>query len=133
MKYVSAWLLAMLCLAPAAARPQPLQEARQRLLHGNYAEARGLYTPLTKAGPDRFAAAIGLSRAWRAEGEYDKALAALDETPTSDPNQADLLAERADLLYLRGRWDEAERSAAKALKANKDQYLAHWVLARVHR
>jgi tetratricopeptide (TPR) repeat protein len=133
MKYVSAWLLAMLCLAPAAARSQPLQEARQRLLHGNYAEARGLYAPLTKAGPERFAAAVGMSRAWRAEGEYDKALAALDDALKADPRQADLLAERADLLYLRGRWDEAPRSAAKALEANKEQYLAHWVLARVHR
>jgi tetratricopeptide (TPR) repeat protein len=133
MKYLPACLLAVLCVTPAAADEPTWKEARQRLLRGNYAEARALYGKLAKGGKDRAAGAVGLSRAWRAEGENDKALAALDDALRAEPRSADLLAERADLLYLRGRWDEAAKSADAALAASKDRYLAHWVLARVHR
>src|SRR5205823_2555772 len=35
--------------------------------------------------------------------------------------------------HLRGRWDEAEKAAGAALKANREHFLARWVLAQVYR
>jgi tetratricopeptide (TPR) repeat protein len=111
-----------------------LKEARQRLLRGNYAEAREQYAELAKQAANRAPAAVGTSRAWQAEGEYDKALAALDSALKKNPKSADLIAARAEVLYTRGRWDEAQDAARAALKLTRDQnFLAHWVLAQIHR
>src|SRR5262245_21819218 len=101
-----------------------LKEAKQRLLRGNYAEARDRYETLVKEPRHRIPAAVGLSRAWRSEGEYDKALAALDAALKDHPKSADLHAERADVLYARGRWDEAQKAANEALTHSKNQFLA---------
>ncbi|HEY2784670.1 MAG TPA: tetratricopeptide repeat protein, partial [Fimbriiglobus sp.] len=111
----------------------PLGDARQRLLHGNYAEARAGFEPLLSDDATRPAAAIGISRAWCGEGEYDKALAALDAAVAKSPNSADLNAARADLLFERGKWDEAAKAADAALAKDKDNFLARWVKARIAR
>src|SRR5579883_1261239 len=111
----------------------PLSEARQRLLRGNYAEARAAYEKFLadqQLGP---AAAAGVARAWRAEGEYDKARAALDAAVKAFPDQPDLLAARGDLLYSLGRWDEAAADADRALKSDGGHFLARWVRARILR
>lgn len=128
---------AFLSLAPAAdpkpAPKGPLSEARQRLLKGNYAEARAGFEKFLadpKLGPK---AAAGVSRAWRAEGEYDKALAALDAAGKTFPGQPDVLAARGDLLFDLGRWDDALADAEAALKADDGHFLARWVRARVLR
>lgn len=110
-----------------------LKEARKRLLKGNYAEARAIYEKLAKKAEDHNVAAVGISRSWRSVGEYDKALQALDTALKDSPKSADLLAEKADLLFFRGRWQEAETAAKAASKGNDEQFLAHWVLARLHR
>src|SRR5262249_17720330 len=106
-----------------------LKEARQRLLHGNYAEAREHYERLKKDEKDRLAAVIGLSRCWRQEGGYDKALEVLKAAPKVATNAAARLAEKAALLHLRGRWDAARHAARAAVESNEEQFLARWVLA----
>jgi tetratricopeptide (TPR) repeat protein len=131
MRTLGSCLLALAWAMPAFAQEQDLQEARRRLLRGQYSEARVLFAGLAGKGKD--AAVVGLSRTWRSVGEYDKALEALDAGLKGRPGSADLLAERADLLYLRGRLAEAGAAADKAVAADGDQFLAHWVLARVHR
>src|SRR5262249_4864698 len=95
---------ALFCTAAFAAEPPKwvpppgaLGEARERLHKGNYAEARAKYERLAKEDATRIPAAIGLSRGWRAEGDYAKAEANLTEALASAANNADLLAERADL------------------------------------
>ena len=59
--------------------------------------------------------------------------AALKDVPKGAP----LLARRAELLYLRGRWDDAEKAADAAVDASKPDELAHfvgrWVRAEIHR
>jgi tetratricopeptide (TPR) repeat protein len=124
----------VLCFAVFAAAAEPtLKEARERWLHGNYAEAREQYEALARDAKLRAAATVGLSRALESEGEYDKALAVIEAALKDSPKDAGLHARRAEVLYLRGRWDEAEKAADVALDADKDQFTAHWVRARIYR
>ncbi len=108
-----------------------LDEARLRLLKGNYAEAQALYEKAARAPAQRTAADIGVSRCLRAVGEYDKALAVLEAALKEAPKSADLLAELADLHLFRGQWPECGEAVTKALNINSDQFLAHWVRARL--
>src|SRR5262249_19999479 len=49
------------------------------------------------------------------------------------PKDADLNARRAEVLYLRGRWDDAVKAAEQALAARADHFLGRWVRAQVYR
>ncbi|MFO0936960.1 MAG: tetratricopeptide repeat protein [Gemmataceae bacterium] len=126
--------LAMAADAPAW-KPPPgeLGEARERLNKGNYAEARAKYESLLKDEKTKVPAAIGLARGWRFEGEYDKALEVLSKAIGETPDHPDLLAERADLRFDRGQWDEAKADAQAAMKRRDDHFLARWTLARLAR
>ncbi|HEY1379614.1 MAG TPA: tetratricopeptide repeat protein [Gemmataceae bacterium] len=125
-------LFAVAAPAPAADAPS-LTAARHRWLRGNSAEARALYEALAKDPAQAAAAAVGLSRAWESDGEYDKAAAAVDAVLKAAPDDANLLARRAELHYLRGRLDDALKAADAAIGKKDDQFLARWVRARVYR
>src|SRR5947209_11137128 len=101
-------------VAPLTAAPT-LAEARQRLLGGNYEEARGLYEELAKDAKTKGPATLGMSKAYQALGEYDLALVTVEDALKTAPKDDALLARRAELLYLRGRWDDAEKAADAAL------------------
>jgi tetratricopeptide (TPR) repeat protein len=134
MRYLGVGLLALAWAAPALAGGQDLQEARKQLLHGHYGEARELFAGPAKKG--NAAAVVGLSRAWRAEGEYDKAVGVLLAAVKEEPGRAEVWAELADLFYLRGRWDEAAEAARRTLElqpGGPPPFLAKWVLARLYR
>lgn len=133
-------VLVALLFGAVPASAQTLQDARQRLLRGNYAEARELYATLAKKVGFKAVATIGLSKALQSEGEYDEALAVVEAALKESPRpadvvarQADLLARRAEVLYLRGRWEQAEKSAAEALALDGDHFLAHWIKGQVLR
>src|SRR5438552_12963477 len=96
---LSACLLLLGIVAPGPA--QSLREARERWLRGNYEEARTLYEELLKDPKQKSAAAVGLSRSLQSVGEYDKALSVVDDALKDAAKDADLLARRAELLYLR--------------------------------
>src|SRR5262245_39155686 len=128
----SACLLLIALAAPAPAADTPAA-ARQRWLRGNTAEARALYDDLANDPKHRVAAAVGLSHTWEDEGEYDKAVRVLDDALKAAPEQPDLLARRAELHYLRGRFEDALRAADAAVAKQDDQFLARWVRARVYR
>jgi tetratricopeptide (TPR) repeat protein len=133
MRYLSA-CLAIVCGGLVARGGEPsLQSARERLLRGNYAEARDQYESLAKTASLKTTATVGVYRTYLAEGEYDKALALVDGALKGDGGNAVLLAKRAEVLYLRGRWDGAEQAAKDALKSDKDEFTAHWILAQLHR
>ncbi|HEY7153709.1 MAG TPA: tetratricopeptide repeat protein [Gemmataceae bacterium] len=117
----------------AVAAEPTLKEARERWLHGNYGEAREQYEALAKDAKLRPVAVVGLSRTLESEGEYDKALAVVESALKDSPKDAGLLARRAEVLYLRGRWDEAEKAANAALDVEKNQFLARWVRACIYR
>ena len=124
------------CLLVLWAVPAPaasLNEARTRLLKGNYEEAQGDYEDLLKAGKDVGPASIGLSRALASQGEYDKAMAAVDAALVKLPKDEDLLARRAELLHFRGRYDDALKAADAALAVKDKHLLARWVRAQVFR
>ncbi len=132
MKHLSALIACLFLVGFARAQPT-LKEARKAWLEGYYSEAREMYETLVKDVKLRQAATLGLSRALESKGEYDKAMKAVDAALKEMPKDADLLARQAELFHLRGRWDEAEKAAQAALAANKENFLAHWVLAEVLR
>src|SRR5687768_7378089 len=99
----------LVCLA-APLHAASLKDARTRWLKGNYEEAQEQYEELLKDKKHLAAASVGLSRALQSQGEYDKALAVVEKALAGAPKDADLLARQADLLHLRGKWDEALKS-----------------------
>jgi cellulose synthase operon protein C len=114
--------------------PGPFAESRERLMKGNYEEARSAFAELAKKdaalAPQ---AAMYTSKSYCWVGDYDKAKTVLDEALKVAENHPDLLAERGDLLFLRGEWDAAETDTEAALKAKPDQLLARWTKARLLR
>jgi tetratricopeptide (TPR) repeat protein len=110
-----------------------LAQARQTWLKGNYAEAQEVYAALAKDAKLRGPASIGLSKALVSEGEYDKALGVVDAALKDLPQNIDLLARRAELLYERGRWDDAAKTAQKVVDQQEDHLLARFVLALLER
>ncbi len=131
-RYLSACLL-LVALATVGSAAPSLKEARVRLLSGNYEEAQSQYEQLAKEPKNQPGAAIGLSKALQNQGEYDKALTVLDEAVKDHAQSADLQARRAQLLYLRGRWEDAEKAAQSALAVSKDHFLARWIQAQIAR
>jgi tetratricopeptide (TPR) repeat protein len=126
-------LLALCVLAPSVLHAQTPAAARLALQKGNYAEAEEIYEDLVKEPKTAVLAAIGLSKAREAQGNYDGALAAVDIALKADAADADLLGRRAELLHFRGRWDEAKQAADAALKNSPNHLLARWVLGQILR
>ncbi|HEY1188472.1 MAG TPA: tetratricopeptide repeat protein [Gemmata sp.] len=117
------------------ARAQPKTDypaLKQRLQRGNFAEALAGYDELAK-NEKLPLAFLGQAACHRAQGEYTKALDALDAGLKAHPENADLLAARADLLFALGRWDDAVKDADAAIKKTPAHFLARWVRARWHR
>jgi len=112
-----------------------LKEARQRWLRGNYEEARAKFEALREDPKFRIPAVVGIARTFQSECEFDKALAFIGEASKDAKVAAhpDILATKADLLYDRGRWDEALKAAQAALQLKREHFLARWVRARILR
>ena len=134
-------VLALPCLAlgddkvpPKPKKPEgPLAEAKQRWLRGNYVEAQDRYEKLTgddKVGVD---AVVGVSRCLESQGEYDKALEVVEKLQKTKPKDVKLWARQAEVLYLRGRWDDAMNAAEQAIEASPDNFAARWVRAQLYR
>jgi tetratricopeptide (TPR) repeat protein len=132
-KHLFACLFIPVFLPLVVAAPPTLKEAREHWLRGNYGEAREMFETLAKDAKQRPVATVGLSHAMESEGEYDKALEVVAAALKDHPKDAGLLARQAELLYSRGRWDEAEKAANAAIDAAKDQFLARWVRAQICR
>lgn len=127
-------LLAGLCLSSGVCLADAsLKEARQRLLSGNYDEALEMYTDLGREAANQPQASIGQSLSLQSQGEYERALSILDETLKNHANSAPLQATRADLLYRRGLWMEAEKAAQAALAIDKENLLARWITSLLAR
>ena len=113
--------------------PDPLAEARQRLQRGNYAEARAAFEAQAKDAKLAVRAAVGIAAAWRAEGEYSRALTALEDALKANAGHPDLLAARADLFYALGKWDDALKDADAAIAKQEKHFLAKWVRVQIIR
>jgi len=132
MKHLTAFG-AILLLTPFLQAGATLKEARKEWLEGNYSEAREMYETLAKDVKTRHAATLGLSEAWQSQGDYEKAQIVVEALLKAMPKDADLHARLSEVHYLRGRLDDAEQNAKAALAANKDHFLAHWMLGQVLR
>ena len=111
-----------------------LAEARKRLLAGNYDEARTAYeAAVSKDKTLAPYAAVGIAESHRLVGDTDVSRKVLDAAKKEYPDNLDLLAARADLLYELGEWDAAEKDADAALAKDKNQLRAIWTKARILR
>src|SRR5436309_4631875 len=122
-------LLSLLLVAPLALAQPNLKDARTRLLHGNYAEAATAYKAAAEGDSPSAAAFVGWSRALQYQGEYDQALTVTEQGLQKLKDDPDILARQAEVLYLRGKWDEAEKAADKALVNKPEHFPARWVKA----
>lgn len=115
----------------AIAAGAELDEARQLLLRGRYAEASERYVALAEQHP--VAAALGQARAKTATGEADEAVAILTAAAEQHGDDADLRAELAWLALERGDHDAADHWTADALEQDGDCLAARWVQAELLR
>ncbi len=123
-------LILAFALAVRAAEPSAA-DARRLFQEGKYAKAEEAYRQLP--GEPSTAAALGVARCQEAVGERDKAVETIREAASKLPDAAALPAELARLAFERGDTQAADQAVASALKLNKEQLLAHWVQAELHR
>ena len=113
-----------------AAAADPTARARDLLLHGRIVQAREAYRGL--GGTDPAAAALGTARCDRAVGKLDEAARTLRQALATHPT-ALLRAELASLEFERGRLDSARAQVDRALAAEPELPLAHWLDAELDR
>ncbi len=131
--FVGACLCVLAAAAVAPAQDAALKEARLRWLKGNYEEARAKFEELARDAKLRPAATVGLSRALQSQGEYAKAQEVVEAALKDNANHVGLLARKAEVLYVRGRWDDAAKTAEEGLKGDDKHLAARWVRAQVAR
>ncbi len=71
--------------------------------------------------------------AYRAKGDFDRALADLDKALQLYPNSARALTERASIYHAKGEFDRAIADYDKALQIDKDSAAAHGGRAKAYR
>lgn len=123
----------IVCCLAAALQAASLKEARLRWLKGNYDEALEEYQELLKDAKLLGPASLGVSRVHQSQGDYAKAAGVVDSALAKLPKDADLLARKAELLHLAGKWDDALAAANAAVEAKDKHLLARWVRAQVYR
>jgi tetratricopeptide (TPR) repeat protein len=129
--------LAILLTGILAAGPDDEINAARRLWqNGRYAEARESYEAiLKKPGPldpaNTAKVELGRVNCLASEGEYPKAIEAVEALLAKQPANPDALARLAELRFTRGDWAGAEESVRAALKADADHLAARWVAARL--
>lgn len=121
------------CFQNVFADDAALKKAQTSWLRGDYEIAEESFTKLAKDTKTEVPATIGLSKALVTLGNYDKALKVIEDLLKKKPKDPDLLARKAEMLYLRGKWDEALSLAKDAIKIKEEQFQARWVLAQVYR
>src|SRR5262249_19735976 len=125
-------LLPMLTVVPQlrAAETDSLAAPRKLWLGGHYSEAEEQYAKLADDEP---AAALSVARCQAAVGERDKAVESLTAAGKKHPRAAALPAELALLAFERGDYAAADAAVDTALKLDKNQLVARWVRAELHR
>lgn len=129
------WAFICCCLvftSNAIADPE-LSGPQLRWLKGNYAEAEADFARIAAGMNSSPGAYVGWSRSLQSQGRSGKAIEVIQQGLQRFPDDADLRARHAELLYLRGRWDEAEQEARKAIASRPEQFLARYVLGEVLR
>lgn len=108
-----------------------LAQARTHLAKGRYEEALETFHRAAAAKADAVAVAIGESQARQAIGAWEEAEKTIDGALAGAPAEPRLLARRAELHFLRGRFELAEKLAQNARRIERDNPLAHLILADV--
>lgn len=126
-------VLVMLVAAPVVSAEPSLKEARTRWLKGNYAEAAKAFEELCRGDKPDTAAWIGWSKALQSQGELDRALEVVEQALKQRDGDPDLLARKAQIHFLRGRWSDAEKAADLAIDRKPENFSARMVKAELLR
>jgi cellulose synthase operon protein C len=129
-------LLAVATTTTTAAEPAGVSEARRLWQNGRYAEALEAYDSLVAAPGEKPPAlvvtlALGRADCLASQGDYEKAVDAVETALKAQKTNPDLLARLAELRFGRGDWPGASEAAADALKADADHIAARWIEARL--
>jgi tetratricopeptide (TPR) repeat protein len=118
-----------------AAESPTLPSAREHLRHGEYDPARDEFAALLQSNSSDalVAAAIGLSEALAATGEYAAAKQAIVDALTKQDESADLWGRLAELQFATGQWTEARASADAAVQRDTDALRARLIKAHLLR
>ncbi len=117
-----------------------LEAARRLLQNGRYAEAEEAYDVATAAAAKRpgglaleleRALVLGKAESQAAQGEYDKAVKALEALAAKDEKSPQAAAGLAEIAFTRGDWEAADAWVAKALAVAPDDLSARWTAARL--
>ena len=128
----SALSIVILLIASRAIAEGSIESARELYLTGRYEEAIEQYESLEDVSPS--AVALGIARCQAAFGKDDDAIKRLREAlEKGEDSPPGLHAELAKLHFERGRYDAAQAHCEKALGVDKDQPLARWINAELHR
>jgi cellulose synthase operon protein C len=112
--------------------PAGLVTAEEHLHRGRYAEAVEAYAGLSDLPADaQIRAVTGQMLALSTQGQRDAADSLLAGAIAQHPDNADLIAWKAQLLWERGEFSAAGEAAQSALQHNPDQARARLVQARV--
>jgi len=122
---------ALLVAMPATAADELLEEARQLLLAGKYAEAEEAYTKLVADDP--VAVALGFARCQAAVGKLDESATTLTKAVEEHPEAAEVHSELAKLAFERGDYPSARAAVDEALKLDADSLSARWIRAELFR
>ncbi len=133
---VSALLISFASTSATAADldKDALAKARKLGQTGKYAEAIEAYDALTKdatSDDDKLKVALGKSEYLIATGEYGKAADALKPFAEGDAAKPAATAKLSALEFDRGRYERAETLANAAVKIDKENIQARWVLAQL--
>jgi tetratricopeptide (TPR) repeat protein len=128
--------LLLLTLIAATGDAPTLDQARQLLQAGKYAEAIEAFDQIEPTlKPDDAGSlarvALGRADALTSTGKRDEAIAALAKLAEADKPSPDILARLAELELSRGRWDEADAALKKALERDADHLAARFIAARL--
>ena len=123
--------LVLLGLSRSAMGEPDLESTRQLYLTGRYEEAIEQYQTLKSENASHVA--LGIARCEAAMGKDDEAVKQLETAIETVDNPSLLNAELAKLHFRRGRYEQAQAVCGKALSFDRNQPLALWISAELHR
>lgn len=108
----------LLLVSPVVAIDDPLDQARQLLHKGDYAQAEQAFARLVDDDPTDVAAHVGLAEVQLLTGNYAAAEASARKAIELDPAHTPAYGALAEILYTVGQYSKADEVATKGIETN---------------
>ncbi len=124
-------VIAICALSGHAAHAASVEQARQLIGNGKYAEAAAMLTEITAASPDELAAYFWLGRARLELGDLEGAASAFETVLEAKPTSIDSGYWLAEVRIRQGRLTEARAQLQKVLASDPAHAQAKQILAKI--